>query len=117
MDLSEIYIVDEVKEVKLPYTSKSGEKIEIVIKVKPMTWSRKNQILTKCFTYNQDGSIKFNFDRYTKDVLSEMIVEAPWGKTDEVFLNNIRPDFGSKLEKLVPKAFEELSNPNFFVKE
>jgi len=117
MDLSDIYIVDEVKEVILPYRTKDGKDVEISIKVKPISWSRKNQILTKCFTYNQDGTIKFNFDRYTKDMLSEMIAEAPWGKTDEVFLNNIKPEFGSKLEKLVPKAFEELENPNFFVKE
>lgn len=117
MDLSNIYVVDEVKEVAFPYKAKDGTDIEITIKVKPISWSRKNQILTKCFTYNQDGSIKFNFDRYTKDMLEEMIVEAPWGKTDDIFLSRIKPEFGSKLEKLVPKAFEEMENPNFFVKE
>lgn len=112
MDIENIYLDDNLKEIEVEYNN-----VLIKIKIKNMSWSKKNQILTECFIYNTDGNIKFNFDKYMKRMLQEMIVEAPWGPTNEIFLNRIKPDFGSKLEKLVPKAFEEMENSNFFVKE
>ncbi len=112
MELDNIYVKDDVQEVSIEYQNK-----QINLKIKPLSWSRKNQILTKCFLLTQEGQMKFDFDKYMKDILSEIIVEAPWGKTDQIFLNRIKPDFGSMLEKLVPKAFEEMVNVDFFVKE
>ena len=34
-----------------------------------------------------------------------MIVDAPWGKTTETFLNSIDDRLGNALEGIVPKAF------------
>ncbi len=112
MEIEKIFIEGESKEVELEY-----EGVEIKLKVKPITWSKRNQILSRCFTYNNDGTVQFNFDRYLKEMLSEMIVEAPWGETNNIFLSRIKPEFGAKLEKLVPRAFEEGKNLDFFVKE
>jgi hypothetical protein len=112
MGLEDIYISEELKEVKLQYKT-----AEITLKLRPLTWSKKNQILSNCFTYEQNGQMRFNFDKYSKDMLCEMIVEAPWGKTDHIFLTKISADFGSMLEKLVPRAFEEGATNDFFVKE
>lgn len=112
MDIENIYVKDDVQKVKFEYQGK-----EIELSIRSLSWSRKNQTLTKCFSYSQDGQMKFDFDKYMKEILTEIIVEAPWGKTDQIFLNRIKPDFGAMLEKLVPKAFEEISNIDFFVKE
>jgi hypothetical protein len=109
MDLTNIYIDTALREIKLDFKG-----VEIPIKVKPISWARKNEILSDCFSL--DG-MKFNFGRYIKSILSEMIVEAPWGPTDQVFLAKINPEFGAVLEKLVPKAFEEGSSASFFAKE
>ena len=112
MELDKIYIEHELKELDIDYDG-----TEMKIKVKPISWSKKNQILSQCFTYQTDGKIAFNFDRYLKEMLSNMIVEAPWGETNHIFLNKIKPDFGQQLERLVPKAFEEMQNPDFFAQE
>ena len=109
MDINTIYIESALKEIKLEYR---GE--EILIKVKPISWSKKNQILSDCFAL--DG-MKFNFDKYIKGMLGEMIAEAPWGETNQVFLNKINPEFGAILEKLVPKAFDEGLSVDFFDKK
>ena len=112
MELDNVFVKEDVQKVPLEYQGKT-----IDISIRGISWSKKNQILTKCFTYDQSGQMKFDFDKYMKEMLVEIIVEAPWGKTDQIFLNKIKPDFGTLLEKLVPKAFEEMSNVDFFVKE
>ena len=96
----------EVKGVKIP------------LKVRDLSWTEKNQILSKAFNYQADGSISFDFDKYNKMVLSKIIIEAPWGKTDMVFLTNLPRSSGEILEKLVPKAFEgNAINSDFLGKE
>jgi hypothetical protein len=112
MDINDIYISEGLKEIDLTYKT-----AEIKLKVKQLSWSKKNQILSACFTYGADSQMKFNFDKYIKDMLCEMIVEAPWGQTNHIFLSKISPEFGAMLEKLVPKAFEEGATNDFFVKE
>jgi len=108
MDINNIYIENAPKEIKIEYRG-----TEIPIKVRPLSWSKKNQILSDCFSI--DG-MKFNFDKYIKGMLTELIVEAPWGETNQIFLNRINPEFGAVLEKLVPKAFDEGLSVDFFDK-
>jgi hypothetical protein len=112
MGLEVIYTQMEGKEVALEYKG-----VEIKFKIRPLTWSKKNQILSQCFTYKSDGSATFNFDKYIKDTLCETIYDAPWGETNHMFLTKISPEFGSMLEKLVPNAFPEgQQQSNFFAK-
>lgn len=89
--------------------------VKIPIKVRDLSWTEKNQILSKSFTYQNDGSISFDFDKYNKLVLSKIIIEAPWGKTDMVFLTSLPRASGEALEKLVPKAFEDNSVASDFL--
>ena len=111
--LERLYSSAEGKEVALEF-----ESIKIPIKVKELGWSKKNQILGQCFIYNADGSLSFNIDRYVKLCLVEIIVSAPWGETNMVFLNQIKSSFGDLLQKtLVPRAFEETKVSSFFDKE
>lgn len=104
-----IFTSNADKEVVLTFEGK-----EIRIKVRELSWSEKNTILSQCFTYNSDSSVSFNLDKYMKLVLSRIIVSAPWGETNQIFLTKIKPAFGAMLEKLVPKAFEEGEVPDFF---
>jgi hypothetical protein len=96
-------VILEVKGVKIP------------IKVRDLSWTEKNQILSKSFTYQSDGNISFDFDKYNKLVLTKIIIEAPWGKTDFTFLTQLPRSSGEILEKLVPKAFEDQSVASDFL--
>ena len=40
-----------------------------------------------------------------RECLREMIIDAPWGKTNELFLISIDERLGNVLETLVPSAF------------
>ena len=78
---------------------------EFDVTIKPLTWSKKNQFLSKCLKWDSDGQTVFDGDTYVRECLKEMIVHAPWGKTSELFLISIDDKLGSTLEKLVPQAF------------
>jgi len=105
MDLSE-------HDVTIKYKGK-----EDTLTIKPMTWSKKNQILSQCMSYASDNQARFNLDNYNKECLAYMIVKAPWGKTDRVFLSQIDEELGRQLEKLIPGPFEEMENQDFFEEE
>jgi len=96
-------VILEIKGVKIP------------LEIRDLSWTEKNQILSKSFTYNSDGSISFDFDKYNKAVLRKIIVKAPWGKTDEVFLASLPRASGEALEKLVPKAFDDSAKTSDFL--
>ena len=83
----------------------SIEDEEFDVTVKPLSWSKKNQFLSKCLKWDSDGNTVFDGDAYVRLALQEMIVAAPWGKTSELFLISIDDRLGSTLEKLVPQAF------------
>ena len=80
---------------------------EVEIKLKPMSWSKRNKLISKCLSWDDDGLVGFDGDMYLRGCLKEMIVDAPWGATTETFLLSIDTRLGSALEGLVPKAFDE----------
>ena len=75
------------------------------VTVKPLSWSKRNQILSRAMTWDGEGGTKFDGDTYVRECLKEMIVDAPWGKTSELFLISIDERLGNVLESLVPAAF------------
>ena len=75
------------------------------VTVKPLSWSRRNQILSKAMAWDADGGTRFNGDVYVRECLKEMVIDAPWGKTSELFLISIDERLGTVLEQLVPQAF------------
>jgi len=118
-NLNVIFNSGEEKEVKSEFKGQ-----EVIIKVREISWSEKNKILSKCFTYSQDGTISFAFDTYNKEMLKKVLVSISVGgnvvpptEINDIFFSRISPAFGSILEKLVPKAFEEVQISDFFVKE
>lgn len=110
--LEQIFLDEKAKEVELDFKG-----VKIPITIRELSWGEKNQILTKCIAYNQDGTINFDYDKYSKMALSKIIVKAPWGETNNIFLARLNPAFGSMLEKLIPKAFDEVKQNDFFGKE
>ena len=99
--MSELWRMDQTpKEVEFTY---KGEKV--VLEVRPLSWSKKNQIVSQATGYSKDGEGKFNLDHYNKQCLTYMIVKAPWGETNNIFLSSIDDDLGGKLQQLVPAPF------------
>ncbi len=95
----------KIKEENQTYTVKL-QKDEFDITIKPMTWQGKNELVARCMTFDDKGSSTFDSGIYIKEVLKEIIVEAPWGDTTDEFLTTINQELGSALEKLVPSAFD-----------
>ena len=81
----------------------TGDEFELTVKQLP--WARRNQLISKCVSWDGSGQTNFGGDTYVRECLKEMIVEAPWGRTTEAFLLSIDERLGTALEKLVPQAF------------
>ena len=116
--IESIFSTAAEKEIKSQFRDQ-----EVIIKTREISWSEKNKILSKCFTYSQDGSISFAFDTYNKEMLKKIIVSISVGgslipptEINDIFFSRLSPAFGSILEKLVPKAFEEVQVSDFFAK-
>ena len=75
----------------------------ILIKVRSLPWSLMRQKLSLAMAFSDDGQYHYDVDTYNRECLKYMIVEAPWGKTDDVFLSQIDVNLGSALELLVPR--------------
>ena len=82
------------------------------VTVKQLSWSKRNQLISKCLNWNQSGTTSFDGDMYIRESLKEMIVDAPWGRTTEAFLLSIDERLGSALEAIVPKAFGSEDGPS-----
>jgi len=115
-DLQRYTISTGPKTIKVTI-EETGDEFELTVKQLP--WARRNQLISKCVSWDTNGGTQFSGDAYVRDCLKEMIVEAPWGRTTEAFLLSIDERLGSALEKLVPTAFssEEGMSPDEIKKE
>ena len=116
-DLQKYTIQTGPKQVKI-VIEETGDEFDITVKQLP--WARRNQLISKCVSWDAGGSTQFGGDTYVRECLKEMIVEAPWGRTTEAFLLSIDERLGGALERLVPIAFagdEEGGNPDEIKKE
>ena len=95
------------QEVVIPETGDS-----FTVKIKELSWARRNQILSRAIKIDGEGSTNFDGDVYVRSCLKEMLVEAPWGRTTEAFLMSIDARLGAALEELVPKAFDSSTTPS-----
>jgi hypothetical protein len=95
----------ETRTIEVPGTEESFE-----VSVKKLSWSKRNQIISKNLHWDSSGSTSFSADGYVRDCLKEILVEAPWGRTTEALLLSFDDRLGAALETLVPKAFGEGSD-------
>jgi len=107
-DLSKYTLSNEARTVVLPIPE-TGDEIEL--KIKDLSWSKRNRLISKSLGWDAGGQVEFDGDFYVRECLKEMIVEAPWGRTSETFLISIDSRLGGALESLVPKAFGADENP------
>ena len=105
----------DVNKYKINATDREIIEVEVgedkfKVEIKPLTWFRKNQLVTECMTFGNGGETNFDGSKYVKEVLKEIVTDAPWGKTTDAFLMSIDSKLGQALEAVVPKAFtnEEL---------
>lgn len=111
MALDVIYSTGETRSIELEY-----KEVKIPIVVRDLTWAEKNQILDICVKAGNGGTPTFSYDKYMREVLSRIIVSAPWGRTDQMFFSKITPEFGAMLEKLIPKSLGDATT-DFLAKE
>jgi len=110
--LEKLFVSMQPKNVVLKF-----EGTEIPITIRELSWSQKSKAQGDCFSFHEDGTVVFDFDKYNKSLIKQIITNAPWGETNEVFLNQVKASFGTELEKLIPKAFEDVKANNFLAKE
>lgn len=82
------------------------------VTTRQLSWSVKNKIVSESIKWDTKGTMGFDGDTYMREVLKYIIVEAPWGKTDDIFLSRIGPELGTALETLVPGAFNSSGEKN-----
>jgi len=97
------YLVSHEPETKVLNIAGTKESFEISIKA--LSWSKRNQLISKNLNWDSTGNTSFSADGYVRDCLKEMIVDAPWGRTTESLLLSFDERLGAALETLVPKAF------------
>ena len=96
----------------------TGDEFEVTIK--QLSWSKRNQLISKCLNWSTNGMTSFDGDLYVRECLKEMIIDAPWGRTTEAFLLSIDERLGTALEGIVPRAFgteDDSPNPQAIKKE
>ena len=101
-DLNKYKISAEAKKITVTIDD-TGDEFDI--SVRQLSWSKRNQLISKCLVWGSTGTASFDGDLYVRESLKEMIVDAPWGRTTEAFLITIDERLGSALEAIVPKAF------------
>ena len=82
----------------------SIDKLQIWVRGIPR--SIKNQIISQCLTWAEDGKTHFDTDQYRKGCLKYIITQAPWGETSETFLLQAGDELWDALDMLIPLAFE-----------
>ena len=106
MSYEKYMLTREVEQVTLdlPY-EEDEEKLEVSIR--PLSWSKKNSLVSQCTNYTAEGSVAFDGQRYINEVLKYIITEAPWGSTTDMFLAKVDLRLGGALEKIVPSATDD----------
>jgi|TARA_R110000824_G_scaffold396046_2_gene597262 hypothetical protein len=82
------------------------------VRVKELSWFQRNTLMSKCMQIKGNAESSFDGALYVREVLKQIIVEAPWGKTTDLFLTSINNELGQALETLVASMSgdsEELS--------
>ena len=101
-DWTKYQIKTDVRQV----TIKVGDdEDELTLGIKDLGYVAKNKLVSSCYTYS-GGTVGFDMDTYMRETLKVMIVDAPWGATNDMFLMSIDQQLGKALEDIIPSAFE-----------
>ena len=92
-----VFRSEEIREVEVEHEGSVYK-----LKLKACSWSEMNKILSKCSSYTADRKGVFDLDLYYREALIAMVIESPWGPFNHTLLVKFSPEFGAKLEALVP---------------
>jgi hypothetical protein len=71
------------------------------VRIQPLSWFQRNTLMSKCMQIKGNAESTFDGALYVREVLKVIIIEAPWGKTTDLFLTSIDTRLGQALENLV----------------
>lgn len=89
---------------------------DVVIVMKRPSWFARNKAISKATEYEvteveddhgnkqQELTTRLRLDKYYKALLRELIVQAPFGRSDAA-LESLPADLGQQLEKILPGPF------------
>ena len=60
---------------------------EFEVTLKPLTWSKKNQFLSKCMKWDSDGNTVFDGDAYVRLALQRNDCPCPLGQNHRIISN------------------------------
>ena len=86
-------------------TMPDGAKLEL--KVQELTWKQRNKHLISSTTINSAGAGMFDGPEFAVRCIMDMVVEAPWGATNESFMTRINSELGDVLATIVPMPQQE----------
>ena len=101
-DWTKYQIKNDIREVTI---NVGPDEEKLTLGVKDLGYVAKNKLVSSCYTYT-GGTVGFDMDTYMRETLKVMIVEAPWGVTNDMFLMSINQELGKALEDIIPSAFE-----------
>ena len=86
------------------------------VRGKELSWFKRNEIMSKCMVLRPDADSTVDGALYVREVLKQIVVEAPWGVTNDLFLLSIDTRLGQALETLV-QSMSEASNEELSLEE
>ena len=101
--MSGVFRNEQLRDVEVEH-----EGVKYVFKVRDLSWSGMNKVLSRCSSFTADRKGVFDLDLYYREALLAMVVETPMvepfkgGPLTHQMLTSFTPEFGSKLEALVP---------------
>ena len=106
MSYEKYMLTREVEKVILDLPYEENEE-QVEVSIRPLSWSKKNSLVSQCTNYTSEGAVAFDGQRYINEVLKYIITEAPWGATTDMFLGKVDLRLGAALEKIVPSATDD----------
>lgn len=79
---------------------------DVPLKLVGIPWAKLNYLKSQCVSFDEKQQTHFDSQQYLQECLKLMIVEAPWGATDDIFLVQVDGPLGTELEKIIPSAYE-----------
>ena len=96
---------NKVYNIECPVEIHDGSVEKVPLQVVGVPWAKRNYIKSQCVSFNDKQQTHFDSQQYIAECLKLMIVKAPWGNTDDMFLLQVGDALGDALEKLVPSAY------------
>ena len=82
-----------------------GELSTFTILVTGIPWAKLNYIKSQCVSFDEKQQTHFDSQKYVSECLKAMIVKAPWGDTNDIFLMQVGGPLGTALEGIIPSAY------------